>query len=63
MGPVANASVQGLNATTLLQMPGGCPEQTLSSTAPNIYVYKYVKSVNQQTSTIEDLSFKYIQDG
>ena len=63
MGPVANASVQGLNTTALLGMPDGCPEQLLSSTALNIYLYKYVKSVNQDSSHTEWKSIQYMQDG
>ena len=44
-------------------MPIGCGEQTMIRMAPNVYIFKYLKSTGQDTPEIEQKAIKHIEDG
>lgn len=48
---------------SMLREPYGCFEQTSSSTYPNIYILKYLRSTNKSNPAIEKKALKYIKDG
>ncbi|SDG17191.1 TonB-dependent receptor plug domain-containing protein [Chitinophaga filiformis] len=48
---------------SMLREPYGCFEQTSSSTYPNIYILKYLRSANKSNPAIEKKALKYIRDG
>ncbi len=48
---------------SMLREPYGCFEQTSSTTYPNVYILKYLKSVNNTNPDIEAKALKYIRAG
>lgn len=50
-GDILGSSLNNLDK--LLRMPYGCGEQNMINFAPNIYVMKYLKTVNQLTDQME----------
>ena len=57
MGPVVK------NLHNLLRMPTGCGEQTMSSFAPDVFVYNYLQSTNQLKQVIKEKAVMYMQKG
>ena len=53
--------VEGLDA--ILRMPGGCFEQTSSSTYPNVLVLAYLRSTKQVKPEVELKALQYINTG
>lgn len=51
LGDILGSSLNNLDK--LLRMPYGCGEQNMINFAPNIYVMKYLKTVNQLTDQME----------
>jgi len=48
---------------SMLREPHGCFEQTSSTTYPNIYILKYLRSANQSNPEIEKKAMNYIEAG
>ncbi len=48
---------------SMLREPHGCFEQTSSSTYPNIYILKYLRSSNRSNPDIENKALTYIKTG
>ncbi|SHN43828.1 TonB-dependent receptor plug domain-containing protein [Chitinophaga sp. CF418] len=48
---------------SMLREPHGCFEQTSSSTYPNIYILKYLRSNNKSNPDIENKALTYIKNG
>lgn len=48
---------------SMLREPHGCFEQTSSSTYPNIYILKYLRSSNKSNPDIENKAMDYIKRG
>ncbi|PWV45877.1 TonB-dependent receptor plug domain-containing protein [Chitinophaga sp. S165] len=48
---------------SMLREPHGCFEQTSSSTYPNIYILKYLRSSNKSNPDIENKALTYIKTG
>lgn len=48
---------------SMLREPYGCFEQTSSSTYPNIYILKYLRSSNKSNAKIENKALTYIKNG
>lgn len=48
---------------SMLREPYGCFEQTSSSTYPNIYILKYLRSTNKSNLAVEKKALTYIRDG
>ena len=46
-----------------IRMPTGCGEQTMVILAPNVYIYKYLKSVNELTDELESKSVRFVESG
>ena len=44
-------------------MPWGCGEQNMVNFAPNIYVLKYLQTVNQLTKQLENKAKQYMVSG
>ena len=44
-------------------MPRGCGEQNMITMAPNVYIYKYLKSIDQVTVEIEVRATANIETG
>ena len=63
LGPIASATIEGLNPGAFLHMPIGCGEQTMIRMAPNVYIYKYLKSIDQVTVEIEEKATANIETG
>ncbi|XP_072048199.1 complement C3-like [Amphiura filiformis] len=63
LGPVASAVIEGLNSGAFLNMPRGCGEQTMIYTAPNVYIYKYLKVIGEDTPDIEKKAIQNIEAG
>ena len=57
MGPVVK------NLHSLLRLPTGCGEQTMSSFAPDVFVYNYLQNTNQLTQDIKEKATMYMQKG
>ena len=57
MGPTIN----GLDK--LLQLPSGCGEQNMIHFAPDVFIYKYLSSTNQDNSVIKEKALKYMEIG
>ena len=51
-GDILGSSINNLD--DLLRMPYGCGEQNMVNFAPNIFVMKYLKTVNQLTPAIQN---------
>lgn len=51
------------NLKNLLRMPTGCGEQTITSLAPDVFVYNYLKKTNQLTKEVESMTLEYIHKG
>ncbi|XP_073231989.1 CD109 antigen-like [Porites lutea] len=52
MGDILGSSINNLDQ--LVRMPYGCGEQNMVNFAPNIYVLKYLQTVNQLTKSLEN---------
>ncbi|XP_072051761.1 complement C3-like [Amphiura filiformis] len=63
LGPVASTVIAGLNTGDFLHLPGGCGEQNMIYTAPNVYIYKYLKSIGKVTNETETKATQNIEDG
>ncbi|HSC38257.1 MAG TPA: alpha-2-macroglobulin family protein, partial [Chitinophagaceae bacterium] len=48
---------------SMLREPGGCFEQTSSSTYPNIYILKYLRASGKSNPAIEEKALRYIENG
>lgn len=48
---------------SMLREPHGCFEQTSSSTYPNIYILKYLRSTGKSNPEIEEKALAYIRNG
>ncbi|XP_050400640.1 alpha-1-macroglobulin isoform X3 [Patella vulgata] len=57
MGPALS------NLDSLISQPTGCGEQTMVKFTPNIYILKYLSSVQQNTDAIETLAKHYMEIG
>jgi len=57
MGPTTK------NLKSLLRMPTGCGEQTISSLAPDVFVYNYLKNTNQLTPDVGEMAIRYMTQG
>ena len=57
MGPVAK------NLDNLLRLPTGCGEQTMTSFAPDVFVYNYLENTNQLTTEVKEKALMYMQKG
>lgn len=51
------------NLKGLLRMPTGCGEQTMTSLAPDVFVYNYLQKTNQLTPEIADQALQYMYKG
>ncbi|KAK9891011.1 hypothetical protein WA026_013344 [Henosepilachna vigintioctopunctata] len=51
------------NLHNLLQMPTGCGEQIMATMAPNFYILKYLKSINQLEAPVRQKIVKYMKIG
>ncbi|KAJ7374577.1 hypothetical protein OS493_004915 [Desmophyllum pertusum] len=61
MGDILGSSINNLDQ--LLRMPYGCGEQNMVNFAPNIYVMKYLKTVNQLTQNLENKAKNFMISG
>lgn len=61
MGDILGSSLNNLDK--LLRMPYGCGEQNMVNFAPNIYVMKYLKTVNQLTNQVENTAKNFMISG
>lgn len=61
MGDILGSSLNNLDK--LLRMPYGCGEQNMINFAPNIYVMKYLKTVNQLTDQMERKAKNFMISG
>ncbi|XP_067001675.2 CD109 antigen [Anabrus simplex] len=52
-----------VNATSLLNLPMDCAEQTVFSFAANLYTTMYMRLINQRNRTLEKLSFYHMNIG
>jgi hypothetical protein len=57
MGP----TIEGLDR--LVKMPYGCGEQNMISTAPSIFVYKYLKAAGKLTEELKAKGENYMRIG
>ena len=57
MGPTLN------NLKSLLRLPTGCGEQTMTSLAPDVFVYKYLNTSGQLTPDVAEMALNYMQQG
>lgn len=60
-GDILGSSLNNLDK--LLRMPYGCGEQNMINFAPNIYVMKYLKTVNQLTDQMERKAKNFMISG
>lgn len=60
-GDILGSSLNNLDK--LLRMPYGCGEQNMVNFAPNIYVMKYLKTVNQLTQSLENKAKNFMISG
>lgn len=60
-GDILGSSINNLDQ--LLRMPYGCGEQNMVNFAPNIYVMKYLKTVNQLTQNLENKAKNFMISG
>ena len=51
------------NLKSLLRLPTGCGEQTMTSLAPDVFVYKYLNTSGQLTPDVAEMALHYIQQG
>ncbi|XP_015780239.1 PREDICTED: CD109 antigen-like [Acropora digitifera] len=61
MGDILGSSLNNLDH--LVRMPWGCGEQNMVNFAPNIYVLKYLQTVNQLTKQLETKAKQYMVSG
>ncbi|CAJ1066013.1 alpha-2-macroglobulin-like protein 1 [Xyrichtys novacula] len=68
--PKASVSVIGdlmgralKNIDRLLAIPSGCGEQNMLRFAPNVFVYKYLKTTNQLTTEIQNSASSFLEAG
>lgn len=54
-------SVSGFDR--LLRLPTGCGEQTIASSAPDGYVYKYLEIIEQLTEQMKDQTLGFMERG
>ncbi|XP_041375995.1 CD109 antigen-like isoform X3 [Gigantopelta aegis] len=60
-GDIMGPAISGLD--NLLQVPTGCGEQNMIGMTPNIYVTKYLKSVNRLSSDQKEKAVKNMKTG
>ncbi|XP_045170199.2 CD109 antigen-like [Mercenaria mercenaria] len=51
------------NLKSLLRMPTGCGEQTMTSLAPDVFVYNYLRNTNKLTKDVADMALEYMYKG
>lgn len=51
------------NMEDLLQMPNGCGEQVMATMAPNLYIVKYLKSINKLDIPVRQKAVKNMKIG
>ena len=51
------------NLDRLVRMPYGCGEQNMVNFAPNIYVLKYLHTVNQLTTLLKSKAERFMISG
>ncbi|XP_053374577.1 CD109 antigen-like isoform X2 [Mercenaria mercenaria] len=51
------------NLKSLLRLPTGCGEQTMTSLAPDVFVYNYLRKTNKLTQDIADMALEYMYKG
>jgi CD109 antigen len=51
------------NLKSLLRMPTGCGEQTMTSLAPDVFVYNYLKKTNKLTQDVAEMTLDYMYKG
>ncbi|KAL4237648.1 hypothetical protein ACF0H5_002362 [Mactra antiquata] len=51
------------NLKGLLRMPTGCGEQTMTSLAPDVFVYNYLKATKRLTPEVSDMALQYMYKG
>jgi CD109 antigen len=51
------------NLKKLLRMPTGCGEQTMTSLAPDVFVYNYLRKTGQLTQALESRILEYVMKG
>ena len=61
LGDILGSSINNLDH--LVRMPYGCGEQNMVNFAPNIYVMKYLKTVNQLTQNLRNKAKNYMISG
>ncbi|XP_072019177.1 CD109 antigen-like [Amphiura filiformis] len=60
-GDIMGPTIAGLDK--LLQMPTGCGEQNMIYFAPDVFIYKYLESTNQENGEIKDKAIKFMEIG
>jgi hypothetical protein len=61
MDNVVQTILSGVDS--LFECPHGCGEQTIATTAPNVYAMMYLKQTNQVTADHEVTGNTHIRDG
>ena len=51
------------NLKSLLRMPTGCGEQTMTSLAPDVFVYNYLRKTNKLNQDIAEKALNYMYKG
>ncbi|XP_060578353.1 CD109 antigen-like isoform X2 [Ruditapes philippinarum] len=51
------------NLKSLLRMPTGCGEQTMTSLAPDVFVYNYLRKTNKLKQDIAEMALDYMYKG
>lgn len=51
------------NLKSLLRLPTGCGEQTMTNLAPDVFVYKYLNTTGQLTPDVAEMALQYMQLG
>ena len=60
-GDILGSSMNNLDR--LVRMPYGCGEQNMVNFAPNIYVMKYLQTVNQLTTLLKNKAERFMISG
>ncbi|XP_060558291.1 CD109 antigen-like [Ruditapes philippinarum] len=61
IGDIMGPTIEGLDR--LVKMPYGCGEQNMISTAPSIFVYKYLKAAGKLTEELKAKAENYMRIG
>ncbi|XP_022083908.1 CD109 antigen-like isoform X2 [Acanthaster planci] len=60
-GDIMGPTMSGLDK--LLQLPSGCGEQTMLSFAPDVFIYSYLESTNQDNPTVMQKAKDFMKKG